>query len=83
MQWLTGFKDFGSSKGADVLEDNIRKFVGGKNQSENLTIDLNSCIKNLNELNRNLKGFFLLILLLTCNFRVKVSSASPPRKGHN
>lgn len=27
MQWLTGFKDFGSSKGADVLEDNIRKFV--------------------------------------------------------
>ncbi|XP_062607747.1 lipid droplet-regulating VLDL assembly factor AUP1-like, partial [Saccostrea cucullata] len=27
MQWLTGFKDFGSSKGADVLEENIRKFV--------------------------------------------------------
>lgn len=58
MQWLTGFKDFGSSKGADVLEDNIRKFVGGKNQSENLTIDLNSCIKNLNELNCNLRVFF-------------------------
>jgi hypothetical protein len=29
MQWLTGFKDFGSSKGADVLEENIKKFVRG------------------------------------------------------
>lgn len=58
MQWLTGFKDFGSSKGADVLEDNIRKFVGGTHQSENFTVDLNSCIKNLNELNRILRGFF-------------------------
>nr|XP_022289577.1 ancient ubiquitous protein 1-like [Crassostrea virginica] len=27
MQWLTGFRDFGSSKGTDVLEENIRKFV--------------------------------------------------------
>ncbi|XP_048745570.1 lipid droplet-regulating VLDL assembly factor AUP1-like [Ostrea edulis] len=27
MQWLTGFKDFGSSKGADILEENIKKFV--------------------------------------------------------
>lgn len=29
MQWLTGFRDFGSSKGTDVLEENIRKFVRG------------------------------------------------------
>lgn len=83
MQWLTGFKDFGSSKGADVLEDNIRKFVRGTHQSENFTIDLDSCIKNLNELNRNLRGVYLLLLSLTCNFRVKVSSATSPREGHN
>lgn len=79
MQWLTGFRDFGSSKGTDVLEENIRKFVRGME------------IRNFVWLHRNKiwKSIFSSVWLLriqnthTFDFRIKVSCTSSSRKSHH